>query len=331
MTAKKCLPALIAAALLAGCGESEPRTVAPSPSAQDAGRLSVFVVNYPLQYFAERIGGDGVAVVFPAPQDEDPAYWSPDPDTVAAYQEADLILLNGAGYAGWVQRSSLPRARLVDTSASFHDQLIPLEKNVTHSHGPEGAHTHRGTAFTTWLDPGLAILQARAVRDAFAKARPDREAAFQQGFEALEADLRDLDQRLATAAEAIGDAPLTFSHPVYQYLARRYGLNARSVHWEPDRPPSETMWRELGDLVATHPARWMVWEDQPIDATLKRLEAMGLGSVVFAPCATAPEKGDYLSVMRENAARLDARRQGLRGASPQRESGDQPPSSALGS
>jgi zinc transport system substrate-binding protein len=303
MTAAQWLAALIAAATLAGCGEGEPGAVAPA--ARKGDRLSVFVVNYPLQYFAEQIGGDRVAVVFPAPPDQDPAYWSPDPGTVAAYQAADLILLNGAGYASWVQRSSLSRARLVDTSAGFPEQLIPLEENVTHSHGPEGDHTHRGTAFTTWLDPGLAILQAKAVRDAFAKARPDREAIFQQGFSTLEADLRELDRRLTVAAEAIGDAPLLFSHPVYQYLIRRYGWNARSVHWEPEQPPSETMWRELEELLATHPARWMVWEGEPNDSTVKRLETMGLVSVVYAPCSSVPGEGDFLAVMRANLVGLE--------------------------
>jgi len=305
MTAARCLAALVAIAALAGCGEGEPRAVSPSPDHEGASRLSVFVVNYPLQYFAERIGGDGVDVVFPAPADEDPAYWSPDPDTVAAYQGADLILMNGAGYAGWLQRASLPQARLVDTSAGFPDRLIPLEEKVTHSHGPQGAHSHKGVAFTTWLDPSLAILQAREVRDAFAKARPEQEAAFQRGFEALEAELRDLDQRLAAATEAIGDTPLVFSHPVYQYLIRRYELNAHSVHWEPDQAPTEAMWRELEELIATHPAQWMVWEGEPAEATVKRLETMGIGSLVYTPCGSAPQEGDFLSVMRANATALD--------------------------
>lgn len=304
MIVARCLAALLATALLAGCGEGEPQATAPAPGSEEGG-LSVYVVNYPLQYFAERIGGDGVEVFFPAPVDEDPAYWSPDPDVIAAYQGADLILLNGAGYAAWMQRASLPQTRLVDTSAGFQDQLIPLEAGVTHSHGPEGAHTHTGNAFTTWLDPTLAILQAQAVRDAFAKARPDREAAFQQGFEALEADLRDLDQRLTTAAAAIGDTPLLFSHPVYQYLIRRYGLNARSVHGEPDQPPTEAMWRELEELIAAHPAHWMVWEGEPAEATVKRLEALGLESLVYTPCGSAPGEGNFLGVMRKNAAGLD--------------------------
>jgi zinc transport system substrate-binding protein len=299
------LAALLATTLLLGCGEGKPRGAAPEPGSEQTGRLSVYVVNYPLQYFAERIGGDAVDVVFPAPADEDPAYWSPDPDVIAAYQGADLILLNGAGYAAWVKRASLPQTRLVDTSAGFPDQLIPLEEGVTHSHGPEGAHTHTGKAFTTWLDPGLATLQAQAVRDAFIKQRPDREEEFQRGFEALKADLGELDQRLTTAAEAIGDAPLLFSHPVYQYLIRRYELNGRSVHWEPDDPPTEAMWRKLEELVADHPAKWMVWEGEPADPTVKQLGAMGLGSIVYTPCGSTPDKGDFLSVMRENAARLD--------------------------
>ena len=69
-------------------------------------QLTACVVNYPLQYFAERIGGEHINVVFPAPADVDPAYWMPDTPTITAYQQADLILLNGARYAkcpglGW--------------------------------------------------------------------------------------------------------------------------------------------------------------------------------------------------------------------------------------
>jgi zinc transport system substrate-binding protein len=119
--------------------------------------LSVYVVNYPLQYFAEQIGGPDVRVVFPAPADGDPVFWKPSPEQIAAYQKADLILLNGASYAKWVAHVSLPASRMVDTSASFTDQFIPLEDQVTHSHGMSGKHEHDDVAFTTWLDPQQAI------------------------------------------------------------------------------------------------------------------------------------------------------------------------------
>ena len=268
------------------------------------GRLSIYVVSYPLGYLAERIGGEHASVVFPAPPGVDPAYWTPDPETVAAYQGADLILLNGAGYARWVELASLPQARSVDTSAAFHDRLIPLEETVTHRHGPTGAHSHEGLAFTIWLDPTLALEQARAIADALTRARPEHEADFRANLAGLEADLRALDAQLAAAAASLKHAPLLFSHPVYQYLVRRYSLNARSVHFEPDESPNASAWRALRELLAEHPARWMLWEAAPLPEVARALRELGVGSRVFDPCGNVPDEGDFLKIMQLNAAEL---------------------------
>jgi zinc transport system substrate-binding protein len=137
--------------------------------------LEIITVNYPLAYFAERILGDHGSVSFPAPADVDPAYWSPAPEIISEYQQADLILLNGAGYAAWTANATLPRSGLVNTTAAITDRLIPVESTVTHTHGPAGDHSHGDTAFTTWLDPGIAIEQARAVLDAVVHARPQHD------------------------------------------------------------------------------------------------------------------------------------------------------------
>jgi hypothetical protein len=48
----------------------------------------------------------------------------------------------------------------------------------------------------------------------------------------------------------------------------------------------------------------MLWEAEPKAETRRRLEALGLASVVYAPCAQRPEAGDWLSAMASNAARL---------------------------
>jgi zinc transport system substrate-binding protein len=298
---------IFGAVAVVACGGGATREPPSGESASAEGataRLSVYVVNYPLAYMAQRIGGAEVEVSFPAPADEDPAYWSPAPETVAAFQRADLILLNGADYAKWVAQASLPPAKLVDTGAAYADRLIPLEEAVTHAHGPEGEHAHVGVAFTTWLDPTLALEQARAIAAAFEKARPRQAAAFGERLAQVESDLNALDARLETVAAVIGDRPLVFSHPVYQYLERRYGLNGRSVHWEPDTEPTERQWAALEKLLDTHPAEWVVWEAEPLPAVAARLKERGLASVVFEPGARTPEKGDLLSVMGSNVDRL---------------------------
>ena len=133
-------------------------------SAVAADRLVVYAVNYPLAYFAERIGAEHVEVHFPAPAGVDPAFWVPNAETVAGYQGADLILLNGADYAKWVTKATLPMSAMVNTTAAATDRYIEIEALTTHSHGPEGEHAHGGTAFTTWLDMRLALCQATSGR-----------------------------------------------------------------------------------------------------------------------------------------------------------------------
>ena len=278
---------------------------APHAAAEDV--LTVYTVNYPLAYFAERIAGEHATVVFPVPPDGDPAFWMPDENVIAGYQSADLILLNGAGYADWVEKVALSQFRLVDTSAGFSDVLIEMDDTVTHSHGPTGEHSHEGTlAFTTWLDFRLAVLQAEAVEEALAKRRPQLAGEFEKNFEALEDDLLAIDDAISEIVVKVEELPLVMSHPVYQYFTKRYGLNAVSVHWEPDAVPDAPQWLEFEELLQSHPAEWMVWEGDPIEASVEKLAAVGVGSFVFDPCGNTPEEGDFLTVMNANVESLRA-------------------------
>ncbi len=136
-------------------------------------------VNYPLAYFAERIGSDLIDLQFlPGTSDGDPAFWEPGDADVAAMQKADLILVNGATYAKWQEKVSLPESILVDTSKDFAGEFIKTESNVTHRHGMDGEHSHAGTAFTTWMDFQQAIWQAEAVRDALIELLPENRGEF---------------------------------------------------------------------------------------------------------------------------------------------------------
>jgi zinc transport system substrate-binding protein len=268
-------------------------------------RLQVYTVNYPLAYFAERIAGDLTVVTFPAPPDVDPAFWMPDPETIAAYQGADLILLNGAGYAKWTAKVSLPRSRLADTSRGFRDAYIREAAGISHSHGPGGEHSHGGVAFTTWLDLSQAAQQAEAIAQAVTRKRPDAKEQIDRNLQSLQRDLLQLDERMAETTRADSGRPLLASHHVYQYLARRYGLNLRSVMWEPDEVPSESQWSELEGILKDHPAKWMLWEGAPAEKSVERLRALGVESVVFNPCGNRPSVGDFLTVMSENARHLN--------------------------
>lgn len=273
-------------------------------SASAADKLQVYTVNYPLAYFAERIGGAHVDVQFPAPADSDPAFWMPDTATLAAYQQADLILLNGADYAKWVEKVSLPRRKLVNTSSPFRDDYITGREGMLHQHGPGGDHSHAGIAFTTWLDFSQAAQQAEQVAMAMKKLRPAHAGLFAENFQRLQRDLLQLDARLQEITASRPDLPLLASHPVYQYLARRYGLNLRAVTWEPDSYPETSSWQAFKSLREVHPAHWMLWEDEPMDRTRESLLSSGVRIVVFKPCMNRPARGDFMTVMQTNIEAL---------------------------
>lgn len=276
----------------------------PVHNSTAAGPLRVYVVNYPLKYFAERIGGDYVKVGFPVPAGVDPAYWNPDLADIAAYQKADLILLNGAGYAKWIAKVSLPRSKMVDTSRKFKNRYIVTKDAMTHSHGAAGQHAHEALAFTTWLDLTLVIRQAEAVASAMGRKRPELRDTFQRNYGGLAKDLSALDQDIQTIVSKDPSVPLIVSHPVYDYFTRRYGLNIMSVHWEPDEVPGNEQWSALKSILMRHPAKWMIWEGRPVQASAKRLKALGVDSIVFDPCGSVPDQGDFMTVMRRNVDNL---------------------------
>jgi len=296
-----CGPALLAGF---GCGDA-PEHQASSRDAT-SGKPVVFAVNYPLDYFAQRLAGDRIERLDLIPLDVDPAFWRPGPEAIGKIQSADLILLNGADYAKWVPTTTLPESRMLNTSATLADRLIHVADLVTHSHGPEGEHSHGGVAFTTWLDASMALEQARAVHDALRPLLPGAQTELAAGWASLAADLEALDRRWQGWGAAVGSRPLWGSHPVYQYLARRCDLNLVSLDWEPDAMPDEDSWQDLAKRRIDHPATWMLWEAEPLPAVRERLKAMGIGCVVVMPCGNRPGQGNYLEVMKGNLERLKA-------------------------
>ncbi|WP_395735447.1 metal ABC transporter substrate-binding protein [Prosthecobacter sp.] len=299
------------AIVLAGCKPSAPAPAEKaaespaSPAAAKSGKPQVLVANYPLQYFAQRIAGDAVDVRFLAPKGEDPAFWQPDEAAITAFQNADLILMNGANYSKWADKVTLPESKVVDTSAAFSSGFIEVRDATTHSHGPGGEHSHSGTAFTTWIAFNQASMQAQAVSEALIKLVPSAQESITKNTQALKGELDALDARMTAVGRRLVQYPLVASHPVYHYMARRYGLNIKSVLWEPETAVDDTALNDLRGVLANHRARWMIWEGEPSKANVDKLASIGIQSVVFDPCGNVPASGDFMSVMKTNVEAME--------------------------
>jgi zinc transport system substrate-binding protein len=257
-------------------------------------------VNYPLHFFASQIGGSKVDAIYPVPTDVDPPYWEPAAEDIILYQEADLIILNGAGYATWVDKVSLPPSKMFNTSLPFKDNYIELDEGQSHSHGPEGEHEHQGFAFTTWLNFKYAKIQADEIKKSLINLMPENKKEFEENYSHLAKEIEDLDIRMNNVANSLKDEILFASHPVYQYLSSGYRLNIESFHWEPDEMPDELMWEYFDSQQLKLKANTMLWEDDPLPEVKQELLKRGIRIVVFKPCANTPANSEFLTIMKAN-------------------------------
>lgn len=259
--------------------------------AQDRPR--VVAVNDALQHFAERLLGDAAVVVFPVPPDVDPSFWRPSIADISMIQSADLILLNGAGFATWVDRVSLPRSKLVNTTAAIEDQFI-VTQSITHSHGEGGEHSHEGLASYVWLDPTLAIAQAEAIAAAITARDLAPADDIATRLDALRADLEALDAQARVSLADLEGVTFIATHPRYQYFARRYDLSIVSLDWEAGVVPTDAQIETLASRVAETGAQVLIWEASPPAGAFELTTARGLQNIVFPPLARRGEGGRYI-------------------------------------
>lgn len=293
------------ALLLGACGDTPQ---AGSRPAATRSRPEVWTSFYPTTWMVTRIAGSLVDVRCPVPPDEDPKLWQPSREALSGFQQADLVVLNGAGFERWAATASLPVARLVDSARELAPGLLQHAGGTVHSHGSGPAHVHEGVDGHTWLDPQRARTQARAVHAGLLRLLPQHEAALAQGLARLEADLEGLE----AALRALGPQPagqwLYASHPAYNYLAQRMGWRVENLDLDPEALPTDAQVAAIRQSLAGRPGTVLMWEAEPLPAAAERLEReLGLTSVVVEPCE-AVGAGDgpdgYLVRWQANVARL---------------------------
>ena len=266
-------------------------------------RPVVVGVAWPLAEFARVMAGDRAEVVYPVPEGRDPAFWRPSIAEIGAIQQADAILLNGAGFAAWVDKVSLPRRAVTVTARGLEDRLIETE-TVTHSHGADGAHSHRGVASHTWLDPDLGLAQAEAVAAALRRVLPEAEAEIAAGLDAVRAGYADV-RAAGAELSAFASAPVIVTHPRYQYLARAFGLDVRSLEWDAGAAPTAEHLAELAALALESGARILLWEAEPPPESRAAVADLGLSDMIF-PTFAHPVEGRFPSVYAERLRDLGA-------------------------
>jgi len=263
------------------------------------------VVNYPLEFITDSLVGPDVKVLNPVPQGADPETWFPDDTMIQTIQQADLIVTNGANYAGWVKKLSLPRSKVLRTSLFLKESLITVPDFDVHSHGTGGAHSHAGTVAFFWLDPALLARQAEAIGQKLIQLLPQEKESITANLKKLKKSLEPLNQKLDQLRSNYPGLHWFSQRPVYQYLARRADWTMHHLHWKKNADPNEGTWKKLKSIQVQHKVPLMMWEQRPDEKHLKALQQQGVASIVLDPFSAKPAQGDYLTEMQRQLNQLE--------------------------
>jgi zinc transport system substrate-binding protein len=271
------------AVLVAGC------------RADSDDRPDVVASFYPLAEAARQVGGDRVRVENLTPPGAEPHDLELTASQVADIQDADVVLVVGGGFQPAVEKAAAGRSGTVELLAA----LGPTAGDTDDPH--------------VWLDPVLFIAVVDHVAAALTRAEPAQRPAFTAGAEAYKAQLAALDRDYRAGLSDCERREILTAHEAFGRLAGRYDLTQESIAGlSPETEPEPDRLAELADLVRRRGVTTIFTETLVSPRVADALaRETGARTEVLDPLEglsrdDARDGADYLSVMRDNLAKLRA-------------------------
>lgn len=178
--------------------------------------------------FAKQIGGDRVDVATLVGPDGDAHVYEPKPADAERMADADVVLVNGLHFEGFLQRlvdSSATKASIVELTRG----VTPMEAKEDHAHDAADAVDEPGEGH---IDPHAfqSIANAKIyvgnIADAFCAADADGCDTYRANAASYDARLSDTEAKVKAAIAAIpaDRRVIITSHDAFGYFERTYGL-----------------------------------------------------------------------------------------------------------
>lgn len=174
---------------------------------------------------AQNVAGDALHVDALMPIGVDPHSFEPTPADVAHVAEADVLIVNGAGFEGFLQKmlQNAGGRRIVIEASSGLVSRTAREGEAAQT--SDAAQHDQGDPHF-WLDPTLVVRYVENIRDGLSQADPTHASAFAANASTYIDRLRALDVWIAQQVDQIPPERrlLVTNHESLGYFADRYGF-----------------------------------------------------------------------------------------------------------
>ncbi|MFL9927492.1 metal ABC transporter substrate-binding protein [Herbaspirillum lusitanum] len=288
-----------------------------SQSAAAADKLPVVASFSILGDIVANIGGDRIAVTTLVGPDQDAHVFQPAPDNIKAVSRARLVVVNGLGFEGWMERLTQAanyRGDMVVASAG-----IKARERVEEEHEESGAHAghdhdhHHGKDDPhAWQDPQNVVLYTRNIVAALSKLDPAGAAVYRKNGDAYIAQLNELDAWAARQFAQIPEAKrkVITSHDAFEYFGAHYKLRFLAAQGvSTDSEPSAKEVATLIRQIRSEKIKALFFENMSNPKLLQQIgreSGVSAGGKLYADALSqaggpAPT---YLALMRYNVTQL---------------------------
>lgn len=296
-------------ALLGACGLASAALPAWAATAQagavTAEPLRVVASFSILADMVREVGGPAVAVTALVGPDADAHVYTPSPADVKRVAGAQLLVFNGLGFEGWLQR-------LVKASGYRGTVLVASQGLTPRQQVEPGGHDHGSKDPHAWQDLSHGQRYVENIRAALVQALPAQALAITQRARNYQAQLQALDTELRSGLAAVPQAQrrVITTHDAFAYLGAHYGIEFLAAQgWNSGSEPSARDVAQLIRQIRTQRVRAVFMENISDPRLIERIAAEGqatVGGTLYSDALSAPSgpAATYLQMQRHNGMLL---------------------------
>jgi len=183
-------------------------------------RLKVVASASMIADITQNIIGDLHDIEMIVPIGGDPHLHEPTPSNARLVAAADLILINGLTFEGWI-------TELIENSGS-NASVVTVTKGVN----VLTSQTYKNSADPhAWMDASNGVIYAENIAQAISALDIANQESFANNLQAYQSELVALDSEIKQAISTIPSDQriLITSHDAFQYFGRRYGIQLEAI------------------------------------------------------------------------------------------------------
>jgi zinc/manganese transport system substrate-binding protein len=262
---------------------------------------------------AKQVGGDHVTVTTLVGPNGDAHVFQPTPKDAKSLKDADMIIINGLGFEGWMGRlieASDTKAPVVTASAGL---TKPLTLKDTEDKSHDHDHHHHGSIDPhAWQSITHGRMYVKTITDALQKADPTNAKTYGERAAKLDAELAALDAWVKTEIATVPPEKrrVITTHDAFGYFADAYQVTFLApTGFSTDDEPSAKEMKHLIQQIQSGKTRALFLESMGNPNIIKQLAAE-TGAVVGPALYTdalSTEGGPaatYQAMMRYNVTAL---------------------------